>query len=299
MPSVPLTPVVDEEDLSGNLSSDYTASVSATTSSNPLVGQGTVSFSEGISTNRSSGTLATGLPSSGQENAVKAALTAAAKNNEQIDHVLLAKILSNPTILKQLVKQQGSVPGPQSVLPKPTEGSQPKPKPQSLGVPVFNMDLPFAPVQFNMEKGSSSSSSRMMSNGLMYPYTNGTGPMSHQQLVSPLPEVITQVSPVSGPASYLRDRNYYKNLIQQHGGERLVDPQLQPPYSAHSIHHSGVDQDVVNNSKPRDAKRKIIKPCMYFNSSKGCRHGANCVNQHDMSVQRWDSSIKKCGVQRE
>lgn len=271
---VPLTPV-DEEDLSGDYSSDCAASVNPTTSSNPLVGQGIVSFSEGVSNNLSSGTSAAGLPSSDQENAVKAALTAAAKNNEQINHALLAKILSNPTILEQLVKQQGSVPGPQFVLPKPMEGSQPIPKPQSL----------------NMKKGSSSSLSTMMSNGLMYPYANGTGPMNHQQLVSSLPGVITQLPPVSGPASYVRDRNYYKNLIQQHGGERLVDPQRQPPYSTHSIHHTGIDQDVVENSKPRDAKRKIMKPCIYFNSLKGCRRGANCAYQHDMSVPQRDSRI--------
>lgn len=244
----------------------------------------------GVSPNSSSGISAAGVASCGQEDALKAALTAAAKSNEQIDHDLLVKILSDPTIIGQLVRQQGSSMsmGSQPVLPKPLEGNIARPL--SSGAPVYKMDPP--PSQYNnAETGSSSSG--MMSNGHLYPYLNGTGPMSmtHQQSVSLLSGVVPQVLSAQ-PPSHLKDLNYYKNLIQQHGGERHTDSQH--PFITHPIHHGGVvDQDVVDNSKPRDAKHKIMKPCMYFNTSKGCRHGANCVYQHDMSAQQRVTSISE------
>ncbi|XP_056685877.1 zinc finger CCCH domain-containing protein 6-like [Spinacia oleracea] len=195
---------------------------------------------------RYSGTLVSGVARCGQADALKAALTAVAKSNEQIDHDLLVKILSNPTILEQLVR----------------------------------MDTP---AQYNNMETGSSSSPMMMSNGLVYPYTNGTGPMTHQQSIPPL-------SVQSGSGSQMKDLNYNKNLIHQHGGERQGEPQpqpqAQPPFSTHPIpiHQSGIIDQEVDNSKQRDAKHKMMKPCIYFNSSKGCRHGVNCIYQHDMSL---------------
>ncbi|CAO2817694.1 unnamed protein product [Amaranthus hypochondriacus] len=279
-PIVPITPI-EEEDLSED-PSDFAASASATTSTNPLVLQGEVSLSQGVTTNFSNGTSPAVLPSLSQEDALKAALTSVAKSHELIDHELLLKIFNNPTILEQLVRHQDPGPLSQSILPMPMERPQPIAKPQS-----------FPPVaQLNMEKGSSSSA--MMSNGYLYPYANGTVPMTHQPLVSPVPGVVPQVSSVSAPASHVKDINYYKNLIQQHGEERQVEPQLPPPFPPHPIHHhQGIDQDVVDNSKPRDAKPKIMKPCIYFNTPKGCRNGAKCIYQHDMSGQKRVSNISE------
>lgn len=290
LPSVPITPI-EEEDLTGDIPSDSVASASATTSSNLLLAQATFSSSQSVSPNINSGTLAAGVASSGQEDALKAALSAVAKSSEQIDHDLLVKILSNPTILEQLVKHQGPGMGPQSVLSKPMEVPQTIPKPVSPRAPVYKMDAPPlpAPKFHNIDIGSSSSA--MMSNGLLYPYANGTGPMTQQQSIPPLPGVVLQVPPVQSAASHVKDVNYYKSLIQQHGGERQPEPL--PPFSTHPIHHPGMDQDVVDNSKLRDAKHKIMKPCIYFNTSKGCRHGANCVYQHDMSVQQRVGSISE------
>ncbi|XP_021854841.2 zinc finger CCCH domain-containing protein 6-like [Spinacia oleracea] len=262
LPSIPITPIEEEDQ--PDPSPDSIACPSATTKPYPLVAQG--------------GTLAAGVAGCGQADALKAALTAVAKSNEQIDHNLLVKILSNPTILEQLVRHQG----PQSI-----------PKPLSSGAPVYRMHTPAPPPpQYNNMETGSSSSPMMMSNGLVYPYTNGTGPMTHQQSIPPL-------SIQSGSGSQMKDLNYYKNLIHQHGGERQGEPQpqpqAQPPFSTHPIpiHHSGIIDQEVDNSKPRDAKHKIMKPCIYFNSSKGCRHGANSIYQHDMSLQQRVSSISE------
>ncbi|KAL4575505.1 hypothetical protein LXL04_022351 [Taraxacum kok-saghyz] len=80
----------------------------------------------------------------------------------------------------------------------------------------------------------------------------------------PLPPVEVNI-----PAK--KDISYYKSLIQQHGGEK--------------------GEEMNNGLKSRDAKGKILKPCIYYNSARGCRHGANCVYQHDSSSQQRVSSL--------
>lgn len=263
---IPITPI-EEEDPSADPSSD--SAVSVPTPNPSSLTHSTFPSSQNTSSNFDSERSAAGTAGSGQPDVLKAALTAVAKSNEQIDHDLLVKILSNPTILQQFIAHQGTSFGSQCVSPKPS------------GAPLFN------------QAETVSSSSGMISNGLLYPYPNGTGPM---------PLGVPQVPSIqSGSSPAMKDLNYYKNLIQQHGGDRQTDPL--PPFTTPPspapvpapattpIHHPGMNQDSLDNSKPRDGKSKIMKPCIYFNSSKGCRHGANCVYQHDISFQQRASSI--------
>lgn len=63
------------------------------------------------------------------------------------------------------------------------------------------------------------------------------------------------------PSAPIKDMNYYKSLIQQHGGG------------------GGERRDVTKT-------RRISKPCMYFKSPRGCRNGANCSYQHDTMMPR-------------
>jgi len=102
------------------------------------------------------------------------------------------------------------------------------------------------------------------------------------------------VNPVQSPASTLpyklstgssafavKDANYYKNLIRQHGADK------QDMQDSHiGIRHSNLqDLKPVHNFKQGEVKHKIQKPCIYFKSSKGCRNGSNCPYQHDVSAQ--------------
>ncbi|KAG2408784.1 Zinc finger CCCH domain-containing protein [Vigna angularis] len=102
------------------------------------------------------------------------------------------------------------------------------------------------------------------------------------------------VNPVQSPASTLpyklstgssafavKDANYYKNLIRQHGADK------QDMQDSHiGIRHSNLqDMKPVHNFKQGEVKHKIQKPCIYFKSSKGCRNGSNCPYQHDVSAQ--------------
>lgn len=288
--SIPITPI-EEEDPSADPSSDSTISISSSSSNPSLLAHGTFPTLQGTSPHFESGKLAAGVVGTDQQEILKAALTNIAKCNEQIDHDLLLKILSNPSLLDQLVRHQGTSSSSQCILPKPMDCPQTAPKPQASGAPLYKMDpSPHPAPQFN-RVDTAAASSAMISNGPLYPYPNSTVPMSHQQSVPvpPLPGAAQVPSLQSGSVPPVKDLNYYKNLIQQHGGERQGEPLTS--FATHPIHHPSMNQDAVDNSKPRDAKPKIMKPCMYFHTPKGCRHGANCVYQHDGSFQPRPSGI--------
>ncbi|RDY06801.1 Zinc finger CCCH domain-containing protein 30 [Mucuna pruriens] len=85
----------------------------------------------------------------------------------------------------------------------------------------------------------------------------------------------------TGSAFAVKDANYYKNLIRQHGADK------QDMQDSHiGIRHSNFqDMKPVHNIKQGEVKQKIQKPCIYFKSSRGCRNGSNCPYQHDVPVQ--------------
>ncbi|KAL3634262.1 hypothetical protein CASFOL_021316 [Castilleja foliolosa] len=66
----------------------------------------------------------------------------------------------------------------------------------------------------------------------------------------------------------MKDINYYKSLIREHGIERRDGS----PNQERNVN--------VVKSKPL----KKMKHCKYFKSPKGCRNGANCAYQHDGSA---------------
>ncbi|KAF5475269.1 hypothetical protein F2P56_007092 [Juglans regia] len=198
-----------------------------------------------------------------------AAFNAIVKTNEQenmIDHELLVKILSNPKIIEKLVTDYGAGTNTQDV-----------PKPSSP--PVASLEQYPVPVDWTI---TSTPSSATPLGGPFYPQPNGVG-VRHPNPRLPPPTVLPVSSPPSVGAPPAKDINYYKSLIQQHGGERQ---EALPQYGNRQGHQSGVNQELVNNHKSRDIRPKIMKPCIYFNSSRGCRHGANCSYQHDASFQQ-------------
>ncbi|KAI9081285.1 hypothetical protein K1719_036785 [Acacia pycnantha] len=83
-------------------------------------------------------------------------------------------------------------------------------------------------------------------------------------------------------AQSVKDANYLKNLIRQHGSDKKDSQDSQI-----GIRHSNFQNlKSVHNNKPGEVKNKIQKKtCIYFNSSRGCRNGSSCPYQHDMSLQ--------------
>lgn len=160
-----------------------------------------------------------------------------------IDRELLEKIFRDPKLLEKLITDCGAASNLQTIL-----------KPVMLSDP--------SPIHINRAETSPPLS------GPFYSQPNAMGPVPSRP--APPPRVVPTSSSTSGGAPLAKDINYYKSLIQQHGGDRQ-----------HQNPQFGGSQESINNKRPRDSKPK--KPCFYFNSPKGCRLGTNCTFQHDAS----------------
>uniref|UniRef100_A0A2C9U0H5 C3H1-type domain-containing protein n=3 Tax=Manihot esculenta TaxID=3983 RepID=A0A2C9U0H5_MANES len=220
--------------------------------------------------------------------AASAAFAAINKSNEQgglVDNDLLIKILNNPKLIEKLIQDYAGESNGQNI-PKPNASFVPSsdvpPPPPTLSEPSY--------LHMNRTDTSTTSSHVANSSGSVYAQPNGIGPVYISNAQVPLaaaPAPASSGSAVGVPQ--VKDVNYYKNLIQQHGGERHESPHQ---YGGRYSHQVGTNQEVLN-PKSRDSKPKIMKPCIYFNSSRGCRHGANCAYQHDASSQQRSSSISE------
>uniref|UniRef100_A0A1J3DBX4 Zinc finger CCCH domain-containing protein 6 n=1 Tax=Noccaea caerulescens TaxID=107243 RepID=A0A1J3DBX4_NOCCA len=244
---IPILPVEDD-DTANDSASDFS------TQSGVDVG------TEPSTTEESTPTASTTLPAGSE---IMAALSAISNSKEQggsmIDQDLLLKILSNPKLVENLVANRGGA----SSFSSNASNIYPSSTHDSNGV------VTTAPAS---------------SNGHFYPQPTVTHipPMVY-------PPPVPSDKPNYGAPQPARDASYYKNLIQQHGGERQEPPPL--PVQQHlggyryNIQPGGPNPEMVNtnniNQRPRDSKPKVMKPCLYFNTPRGCRHGANCSFQHD------------------
>ncbi|XP_031474411.1 zinc finger CCCH domain-containing protein 6-like [Nymphaea colorata] len=213
--------------------------------------------------------------------AASAAFTAIMKSNEEgslIDQDLLIKILSNPALLEKLVTQYGVTspmiaglaPAAKSMTPsvsKPQLTSTAQLAPPSLvNRPDVTRPLASQPTEHH------------------YPKLNPMPTMPNLRQPSPVvPVNQVRLNPSVPP---VKDVNYYKSLIQQHGNDK--PSALEPDPAAYVKHHNQPlvpgNPDVMQ--KPRDGRMKIGKPCVYHNSPKGCWHGSNCVYLHDDAPRR-------------
>lgn len=293
-PLIPITPIEDEEtalDAPSGLIAPFSISMS---SQPPVLAHGVPPPSQ-VSIPTTANSLVSEKRASGMAlgvdpdvvAAASAALTQISKSNEHgnlIDHDLLIKLLSNPKSIEKLVTDYGGASNAQNI-PKATLPSVPvsdhHPPPVAVSDP--------SSVRFNMMETSSPSLVATTSNGGFYAQANGIGAGHHpNSWIKPPGVVPASASPSFGP-SQPRDLNYYKNLIQQHGGDRQET--LQQFGNRLSHQQPGTSQEFVNNPKSRDSKPKIMKPCIYFNSSRGCRHGSKCAYQHDTSSQQRSNNM--------
>ncbi|KAL1309345.1 hypothetical protein HN51_052045 [Arachis hypogaea] len=202
------------------------------------------------------------------------ALTSVMKNNEHgnlIDPELFNNILKNPEVIEKLVRDYGASNSLQSAN-----------NPGSSSVTFSHPSLSSHQVEASAPTSVTFSSPNYPSSG-----GNQVGPVSTQWLPRPpmSQATISSASDVSLP----KDVNYYKSLIQQHGEER----QETHPYTANrQIQRPMVNHETPqHNSRSRETKSKIMKPCIFFNSSRGCRNGANCAYQHDVTFQSRGSAV--------
>ncbi|WCJ35131.1 Zinc finger CCCH domain-containing protein 6 [Euphorbia peplus] len=275
VPMIPMTPIEDED--ATDVPPDSLGPISS--QSQPVIAPQSMIHSQGLSI-PSSEKLPGG--SVGVEPDIVAAASAAfavLKSNEQgnlIDHDLLIKILNNPKLIEKLVQDCGAASN-MPIIPKPN------PPPTQLPVSAPNASY----LQMNRTEIRTPSSF----NGPFFGQTNGAGPMYVPNSTHVPPQSVPISSPPPGGLTQVKDMNYYKNLIQQHGGEKQEGPHQ---YNSNRFGHQqvGTNQELMN-PKPRESKPKIMKPCLYYNSSRGCRHGANCVFQHDPTSHQRNSSISE------
>jgi len=256
---IPITPIEDED----------AAAEALTDSLEPFDASQSLELPPGILKNSNSVTstqFARGLTS--DVAAASVALTNIVKSNEHgklIDHDLLNNILNNPEVIEKLVRDYGATNNSQSVRNVASSGA------------VFSNP----PIPINQGETATPSSIAFSATSSYAPSTGGqVVPVSTQWPPRPAASSAIVSSPVEVPAA--KDVNYYKSLIQQHGGEK----QETLPYSSkRQIHQPVTSYEPTYNQRAKVSKPKIMKPCIFFNSSRGCRNGANCAYQHDTSFQ--------------
>ncbi|KAI3959184.1 hypothetical protein MKX01_023860 [Papaver californicum] len=307
-PLIPVTPIEDEDTSDPSFSSAAAEPVNNPQMSQLLVPSQTLSqhMSSSVNTATTEKPHGVGFVPGVQPDAVaaaSAAFSAIMKTNEQasmIDPELLIQILNNPKLIEKLVSDYGPSPANGNLQNNTT--TRPRSPPLNLSAPQCSS----LPVHINRLAPETSSMSTMHTGGHYYPVNNAMSSMLHARPLPPPPHGsgIVQFSTtppivnVPPPPPPVRDMYYYKSLIQQHGGERSESENHSPPqahlFMANNQQQQHFGAAVANqehmslhNSKQRETgKSKINKPCMYFNSSRGCKNGANCGFQHDPSFKQ-------------
>lgn len=216
-----------------------------------------------------------------------------------IDRELLIKILSDPKMVELLVTNHAerssmqNMPHSSHVTHMPTSDFQTMPvigahtisSTSTRSVPTLMLPPKnsFNPVSIAVNRRDP-----LAANFSRPELSTPSMPVSDLPFYPPSPNIrpsVLDVALVPTPGVHkAKDMNYYKSLIQQHGEERR---EILPRYSHQTNEvQLGTGQESSNIAKSRDSKQNIMKPCIFFNSSRGCRNGANCAYQHESSVQR-------------
>ncbi|XP_059623519.1 zinc finger CCCH domain-containing protein 6-like isoform X2 [Cornus florida] len=191
--------------------------------------------------------------------------------------------------------------------PKPDMGVLP-PNLQPFPNAVMQPDLPMEPLSPNADSVSSSSfmTIKRMINGYGAPVSASEpknelmSPTPVASLSSPRPDFgvfsMTNLHPMLGTiprfsnmaAPLMKDANYYKTLVKQHGEKH--ETQFGKPHSHVQEHKQ------AQHFKPIKTNEKNQKPCMYFNSSKGCRNGSKCWYEHVMPNKSRPGSVLEAPI---
>ncbi|XP_019417034.1 PREDICTED: zinc finger CCCH domain-containing protein 6-like [Lupinus angustifolius] len=200
--------------------------------------------------------------------AASVALTNIIKSNQHgnlFDHEVLNNILNNPEMIEKLVRDYGAA---NNLQYEHNHGSS-----------SATYSHPHIPIN----QGETNIPSSVSLPATSYPPSTGgqVGPVATQWLPRSSISPVTVSPHVEVPS--IKDANYYKSLIQQHGGD---GKETLPYYSNRQMNQPvTTNHGTAHISRSRDSKPKIMKPCIFFNSSRGCRNGANCAYQHDVPLQ--------------
>ncbi|GMI76956.1 hypothetical protein like AT1G19860 [Hibiscus trionum] len=242
--------------------------------------------------------------------AALAALTTVMKSKEQgslVDTDLLVKILSDPKMVEKLIHNHGhpdaNLVSAPSFVPEPEAGvtSVPCSKPATMpsvnsnhlvkefqpavSTPVSRAETVSNPMPVRVESSSfplASTNINMLSG-----HGVATAANSRMNQVKPALSVMpVQAAMQTMEANTVKDANYFKNLIREHGREK-------EEAKSHNMSQTGSHLNHIQNLKPGASKIKFRKPCMFYSSSKGCRQGSNCAYLHDIKSLQWQTRSAK------
>lgn len=312
-PLIPITPIEDE-DAGADLCDSTTVTTIPMNSHLQLIATG-ASSSRPSNANLSTHTRPVAEAVAGVGPDVLAALGTLLSTNNQgnlIDGSLLIKFLNDPKMVEQLVRNHAATSSSAQTIASTTmpitsmqtpptsqqsargaTNVQNRPRPVSQAAMSFSETVPITmsrpeqhfPHMIRPELGVPPVSAAATSGGMYYPPPNRVSAVPNLRPM--VPDVVLS-APTPSVGAPVKDINYYKSLIQQHGGDRqeTTVTQFGNRMTNHQQLGASIREPSNSNPKPRDLKTKIMKPCIYFNSSRGCRNGANCAYQHDSSSQQ-------------
>ncbi|KAL3640957.1 hypothetical protein CASFOL_015925 [Castilleja foliolosa] len=319
-PVVPITPIEDEDAAIDSTSYD-THNTPKPPNTDPMI------ISQPHQQQRLSHDITSRQPNNGLSvepdiiAAAQAALTSVTgqannnnNNNNMIDPGLLIKILSDPKMIEQLMSNRNvpssspassssafhSTPaaGSRIAMSSASSPSSMQHNPPSTSNNPHYIPSPRPPQQQNnpFVNRRDPLPSHAPAPRPMMPPPAPFYPPRNTNMHPTLPPHLPDNKPVPGqsqgapPPPVTKDMNYFKSLIQQHGGERRDSgpAQFGHPSTSSQEHH-------MTLKKQREmTKPKMMKPCIYFNSPKGCRNGSDCSFQHEIvssAQQRVGSGI--------
>ncbi|KAL4363126.1 hypothetical protein GQ457_04G021030 [Hibiscus cannabinus] len=225
--------------------------------------------------------------------AALAALSTVMKSKEQgslVDPDLLVKILNDPKMVEKLIQNHGHpsvaadgnvVGGPSFVsepeigpCSKPATISSPMPADRNLNHLVEEIQPPLSMLVSRANIASNANISMISghrADTAAYSVLNQVQPALSRMPVQP---AISTTVMQTMEANRVKDANYFKNLIREHGRQK-------EEANAHNGSHLNHMQNL--------SKTKFRKPCMFYNSSKGCRQGSSCPYLHGNKLVQWQT----------
>lgn len=238
------------------------------------------------------------------------ALTAIKKSTEKgsmIDTELLIKILNDPKMIQKLI----NVHAPQADPGIPSINTLTAPSSKTVtpyvSSSLSNCDMQRTPdVNFHMPGIVCTTSNTIplqldtgRISGLKRPARSEplpplSSPQSDHVMLPGPNHAQPNTAPLSSfpgqEAGTVKDMNYYKNLIREHGIEQKESLDSVSCINGNNHNHMR-DLTMSLNFNPVELKAKKSKPCMFFKSAKGCRNGVNCEYLHDTSLH-WRTGSK-------
>lgn len=246
-----------------------------------------------------------------------------------VDTDLLVKILSDPKIVEKLIHDHGhpvaaangnvvstpvhisgpetgitSLPGSKPQMPADRNSNHLVKELRSvLSTPASGADIVPISMPMRVESSAPLTSTNIdmitghrAANGNAYTTMNQVhpSPSTTMKQVQPSPSMMPVQPAISSTAMQtnagvtVKDTNYFKNLIREHGRDKEEDKGHNMSQTGSHINHIQ-NLKVVETLKPVASKTKFRKPCMFFNSSKGCRQGSNCPYLHDIKSLQWQT----------